>query len=325
MAATVASLALLCGSSVAQNDDRRLLEAIRNTPRLDLERSEFVFVPRLLATSSTVGRAVSCVAVDRRGYVYAIQVGVPNPIIAADPAGKVVASWGKDLFKIPHSIRIGPDGNVWAVDAESSMLYKFTPTGQRLLEISVGGQPATAPPRRNPPGPGAPLLGQFWGTTDVAFGAGGRVFVSDGYANNRILEYNATGRRVKEWGVKGTAPGEFNLPHAIAAAPNSDLYIADRENGRIQWLTSDGVYRGKWDIGGRLFSVVLGRENDLYFTVRPKQASLDTEGWLVRMDLKSGRLLGYIEAPTHLLSMAPDGALLVGSSDGTVQRYRPRR
>ena len=283
-----------------------------------------MFAPRLSATSSTVQRAVSCVAVDRRGYIYAIQRGVPNPVIVADPSGKVVASWGKGLFKIPHAVRVDPEGNIWTVDAEISILYKFTPAGRRLLQINVGGQPASAPPRLIAPGPGPPLVGNFWGTTDVAFGAGGHVFVSDGYANNRILEYDPTGHRVKEWGSKGTGPGEFNLPHAIAAAPNGDLYIADRENGRIQWLTSDGAYRGKWDIGGRLYSAALGRDNDLYFTVRPKRASVNTEGWLVRMDLKSGRLLGYIEAPTHLMSIAPDGTLFVGAGDGTVQRFRPR-
>ena len=266
-ACAVAALALLGSSLVAQNDDGHLLELIRTAPRLNMERTQFVFAPRLPATSQTVGRAVSCVAVDRRGYVYAIQRGVPNPVVVADPSGKVVASWGEGLFKIPHTVRVDPDGNVWTVDAESSMLYKFTPRGERLLEINVGGQPTSAPPRRNAPGPGAPLVGQFWGTTDVAFGAGGRVFVSDGYANNRILEYDATGRRVREWGTKGTGPGEFDLPHGIAAAPNGDLYIADRENGRIQWLTPDGGYRGKWDVGVRLFSVVMGGENDLYFTV----------------------------------------------------------
>jgi hypothetical protein len=211
-----AAAALLGSSLIAQDEDGRLLELIRTAPRLNLERTEFMFAPHLSATSSTVQRAVSCVAVDRRGYIYAIQRGVLNPVIVADPSGKVVASWGKGLFKIPHAVRVDPEGNIWTVDAEISILYKFTPAGRRLLQLNVGGQPATAPPRLIAPGPGPPLVGNFWGTTDVAFGAGGHVFVSDGYANNRILEYDPTGHRVKEWGTKGTGPGEFNLPHAIA-------------------------------------------------------------------------------------------------------------
>ena len=320
-----AVMALLSSQLIAQNDDAALLNLIRAAPPLNVQRTEFVYTPRLPATSPTVGRAVSCVAVDSRGDVYVIQRGVPNPVVVADPSGKLIASWGEGLFKIPHTIRIDPDGNVWTVDAESSMIRKFNPRGQRLLDISVGGQPTTAPPRRNPPGNGPPLVGQFWGTTDVAFGADGRVFVTDGYANNRILEYDANGRRVREWGAKGTGPGQFDLPHSIAVAANGDLYIADRENGRIQWFTSEGRFLGKWNFGGRLFSVVLGRENDLYFTVRPKAASADADGWLVRMDLKTGRILGRIESPTHLLSMASDGSLFVGGGDGTVQMYRQSR
>jgi DNA-binding beta-propeller fold protein YncE len=305
----------------AQDDDARLLEVIGAAPRLGLQRSELVLEPPLAATSASVGRPVSSVAVDRRGYVYVIQRGVPKPIVVADPTGKVVAAWGEGLFKIPHTIRVDPDGNVWTVDAESSMIYKFTPEGRQLLEISVGGQPTVAPPRRNILGAGPPLVGQFWGTTDVAF-SNGHVYLSDGYANNRILQYDAGGRRLREWGMKGTGPGEFDLPHALAVASNGDLYVADRENGRIQWFTADGRYLGKWDYGGRLFSVDFGQQNDLYFTVRAKQAPGDSEGWLVKVDAKTGHVLGRMESPVHSISSSMDGSLFVGTGAGTVHVFR---
>ena len=160
--------------AIAQNDDAKLLDVIVAAPKLNLQRAEFGFQPALAATSTDVLRSVSCVAVDRRGYVFVIQRGVLNPIIVADPAGKVVASWGENLFKIPHTIRVDPEGNVWTVDAESSIVYKFTPQGRQLLQINVGGQPTDAPPRRNPTGGGPALVGQFWGTTDIAFGPMGK-------------------------------------------------------------------------------------------------------------------------------------------------------
>jgi outer membrane protein assembly factor BamB len=298
------SVALLSNLvTVAQDDDARLLEVIGAAPRLGLQRPELVLEPLLAATSATVGRPVSSVDVDRRGYVYVIQRGVPKPIVVADPTGKVVASWGEGLFKIPHTIRVDPDGNVWTVDAESSMIYKFTPEGRQLLEISVGGQPTVAPPRRNVPGAGPPLVGQFWGTTDV-------------------LEYDASGGRLREWGMKGTGPGEFDLPHALAVASNGDLYVADRENGRIQWFAANGRYLGNWKYGGRLFSVAFGQQNDLYFTVRAKQAPGDAEGWLVRVDAKTGRVLGRIESPVHLISSSVDGSLFVGTGAGTVLVFK---
>ena len=308
--------------AIAQIEDAKLLDVIVAAPKLNLQRAEFGFRPALAATSTEVLRSVSCVAVDRRGYVFVIQRGVPNPIIVADPAGKVVASWGENLFKIPHTIRVDPEGNVWTVDAESSVVYKFTPQGGQLLQINVGGQPTVAPPRRNPIGGGPALVGQFWGTTDIAFGRNGQIYVSDGYANNRILEYRADGSKVREWGTKGLAPGEFDLPHSIAVAPNGDLYIADRENGRVQRFTPDGRYLGMWEYGGRLFSVASGTQDDLYLTIRSKLSPGDADGWLVRVDRNTGRVLGRIESPIHLLSSAPDGSLFIGTNNGTVVVFK---
>jgi outer membrane protein assembly factor BamB len=310
--------------AIAQNDDAKLLDEIVAAPKLNLQRAEFGFQPPLAATSTEVLRTVSCVAVDRRGYVYVTQRGVPNPIIVADPAGRVVASWGEHLFKIPHTIRIDSEGNEWTVDAESSIVYKFTTQGRQLLQINVGGQPTVAPPRRNPTGAGPPLVGQFLGATDIAFGHNGQIYVSDGYANNRILEYQADGTKVREWGKKGTAAGEFDLPHAVAVAPNGDLYIADRENGRVQRFTPDGRYMGKWDYGGRLFSVVFGTQDDVYLTVRSKQLAGDAYGWLVRVDAKTGRVLVRIESPVHLISSTPDGSVFVGANSGNVLVFKVR-
>src|SRR5262249_27118564 len=156
--------------------------------------------------------------------------------------GRVLRSWGKGLYKIPHSIRVDPQGNIWTTDAASSLVLKFTPQGKKLLEIAVGGQPAH---------PASP----FCGTTDIAFGPDGRMFVSDGSATASILEYTADGRRVREWGTPGTGPGQFHLPHGIAVDENGIVYVADRENGRIQRFDLEGHYLGEWSNLGKTFSL----------------------------------------------------------------------
>jgi hypothetical protein len=102
--------------AIAQNDDSKLLDVIVAAPKLNLQRAEFSFQPALAATSTEVLRSVSCVAVDRRGYVFVIQRGVPNPIIVADSAGKVVASWGENLFKIPHTIPARDYRSTWRTE-----------------------------------------------------------------------------------------------------------------------------------------------------------------------------------------------------------------
>ena len=63
----------------------------------------------------------------------------------------------------------------------------------QLLEVSVGDVPD---PCRN-----------FCGATDVAFAQNGHVLVSDGYRNARVIEYDAGGSKVREWGKRGPARG----------------------------------------------------------------------------------------------------------------------
>ena len=117
--------------------------------------------------------------------------------------------FGKGLYKVPHAIRLDPEGNVWTVDAGSSTVIKFSPKGTKLLEIDAGGLPG-------------PTLTAFCGTTDVAFAPKGWIFISDGYAKARILEYTADGKKVREWGSAGAGPGQFHLPHSIVVDENNN-------------------------------------------------------------------------------------------------------
>ena len=76
-------------------------------------------------------------------------------------------------------------------------------------------------------------LPNFCSTTDIAFAPNGHLFISDGYANARILEYTPDGKKVREWRSRGTRPGQFYIPHSIQIDENNIIYVADRENGRI--------------------------------------------------------------------------------------------
>src|ERR1700722_15518645 len=132
---------------------------------------------------------ISWVDVDRKGSIYLLQRGEKaDPVVVIDRDGRVLRSWGKGLYKNPHSIRIDPAGNVWTTDAESSTILKFTPEGKKLLQIEGGEQP---PVRRS----------HFVGTTHIAFGTHGRLFIADGFGHARIPEYSPAGKRVREWGT----------------------------------------------------------------------------------------------------------------------------
>jgi sugar lactone lactonase YvrE len=283
-------------------------DLMRASPRLPLESTELKVEPPSAGWSLEM---VSSVAVDRAGSIYLLQRGLKaDPVVVVDRNGRVLRSWGKGLYKIPHSIRIDPAGNIWTVDAASSVIHKFTPQGKDLLKIDVGGLPA------------APKS-EFCGTTDIAFGPGGRLFISDGYANARILEYTAKGKRVREWGSPGTGPGQFHLPHGIAIDAKNILYVADRENGRIQRFSLDGRYLGEWNRLGKTFSLKITPNGDLWIGTQPRDAPNGKEGWLVRVNRADGGIVGVVPSDgTHSIEVNAQGQPLTGARPDHVLWFR---
>jgi len=240
---------------------------------------------------------VSWVAADGN-LTYLLQRGEnADPVVVLDREGNVVRSWGKGLYATPHAIRIGPEGNIWTADAKNSMVIKFSPLGEILMEISVGGQPEDC-------------RGAFCGTSDVAFGPNGRIFIADGYRNARILEYTADGKKVREWGSAGNGPGQFRLPHSIAI-DDGIIYIADRENGRIQRFDLDGNFLGEWTKYGKTFGLQL-TPGAIWLATQHSNERNMSPGWLMKIDRATGDLLGYVEVTgVHGMAVLDDGELMV--------------
>jgi DNA-binding beta-propeller fold protein YncE len=295
--------------SPEQRADTKALRALANSiPLLPVERIELKVNPPM----TLVG--YSAAAADKRGNIYVIHRPTdPNvdPVIVLDAKGNLLRSWGKGMYTMPHSIRIDPQGNVWTVDARTSMIFKFTPEGKKLLEISVGDIPDASRP--------------FCGATDVTFAANGHIYVSDGYCNARFIEYSADGKKLREWGKiatvpieafrsrpERTGPGEFNLAHDISIGRDGILYVADRENGRLQWFDKDGKYLGEKKFGGQLFSVAHSPAGGLYVGTQPRGVPFGEDAFIFKFDPKTGKILGKIAAPAHQLSVALDGTLLPG-------------
>lgn len=288
-----------------------LRSILEKAPRLPLERTDL----KAIAPSEGWGMGmVSWVSADRNGLTYLLQRGdKADPVVVLDRNGKVVRSWGKGMYVMPHAIRIDPQGNVWTTDAASSMVIKFSPEGKKLLEISVGGQPT-------------PCRNNFCGTTDVAFAPNGHIFISDGYANARILEYLPDGKKVREWGSAGSGPGQFRLPHSIAVDEKGVVFVADRENGRVQRFTMDGMYLGEWASYGKTFSLKLQPGAIWLATQQRNQPNL-SPGWLIKLDRDTGKVLGYVEVTgVHGMEAWDNGELLVGPGPGSSpQMFRKPR
>jgi hypothetical protein len=177
--------------------------------------------------------AMSGVAADASNNIWTLNRG-RLPIQIYRPAGALVRSWGEgDVFRNPHQLRFDKQGNVWVADNGYHTVSKYTPDGKLLLTLGTKNQPGTDDKTFNQP-------------TDLVVVPSGDVFIADGYVNSRVVHYDRNGKFVKAWGKLGTAPGDFSLPHGIAADSKGRLYVVDRNNARVQVFEQSGKFLSEW-------------------------------------------------------------------------------
>ena len=126
---------------------------------------------------------------------------------------------------------------IWVADIGNHVVMRFTPEGKLLKMLGTYGEYGTDRTHLNEP-------------TDMVITPRGEMFVSDGYGNSRVVHFDAGGKFVKAWGTLGTRPGQFSLPHAVALDSKGKLYVADRNNARIQVFSPEGESLDTWPIRG---------------------------------------------------------------------------
>jgi DNA-binding beta-propeller fold protein YncE len=177
---------------------------------------------------------VAGVAVDDSDRVYVFSRSA-HPVTMFATDGKYLGSWGAGIFGRPHGIDIGPDGSVYLTDDGDHTVRKFTPDGQLLMQLGIAGHPSEY------------MSGKpFNRCTHTALSPAGDIYVSDGYHNHSMHKFTASGEWRCSWGGSGVGPGEFNLPHNIGCDTEGRVYVADRENHRVQVFDEDGTYIREW-------------------------------------------------------------------------------
>jgi DNA-binding beta-propeller fold protein YncE len=206
---------------------------------------------------------VAAVAVDSRDRVYVFNRG-DHPVLVFDLGGTLLDSWGEGLFVRPHGLTIGPDDSVFCTDDLGQVVYKFSPDGRMLLTLGAKGMPsdtgATSIDFRTITHGGPP----FHYPTNLAFSPDGDLYVTDGYGNARVHRFAADGRLLCSWGEPGKDPGQFRVPHGIAVDQNGTVFVADRENSRIQLFDPIGRYLSEWTDVARPSQVFIDRTGDVY-------------------------------------------------------------
>lgn len=274
--------------------------------------------------------------------VKTMQMSSLPTIYKFDPSGKVLASFGQGLLVFPHGIHVDRDGNVWVTDGQDNaprpapspaaggagaagapgaqpapaagrgggqaggaasrsgplpggtighQVFKFSPEGKLLLTLGKAG--------------GAAEPDYFYQPNDVLVAPNGDIFVAEGHggANARIFKFSKDGKLIKTFGKKGSGPGEFEQPHALAMDSQGRLFVGDRSNNRVQILDQEGKFIAEWKQFSRPSGLFIDKNDILYSADSESESvSRNHDGWKrgIRVgSAKDGKITAFIPDPTE--------------------------
>jgi sugar lactone lactonase YvrE len=198
-----------------------------------------------------------------------------DPVLKFDASGKLVKSFGAGMFILPHGIHVDRDGNVWVTDGiggngKGHQVIKFSPDGKVLMKLGKAGVAGSGPDEFNAP-------------SAVYVAPDGDIFVADGHGGNtnaRIVKFSPDGKFIKTWGKKGSAQGEFDIPHTLAMDSHGRLFVGDRQNNRIEIFDQDGKFIDQWFQFSRPSGVFIDKHDVIYVADSESESvSKNHDGW----------------------------------------------
>jgi hypothetical protein len=193
------------------------------------------------------------------------------PVMVFDTAGSFIKAWGGVAtgYEWPereHGIYIDDQGFVWITGnncptnglpglkrVADDQVLKFTQAGKFVMQIGRSNQSTGNADTRN-----VHRAADVW-----VYPRTHEIFVADGYGNHRVVVFDVnTGAFKRMWGAfankpmdddhcevvtpqsfpDGPGPQNFSTVHAIRVAKDGTVYVADRENRRVQSFTPDGTF-----------------------------------------------------------------------------------
>jgi DNA-binding beta-propeller fold protein YncE len=222
---------------------KRLLSAIgvavlitsldAQSPRLSTSNWEAVSWGRL--PTGLEWEAASQISTSPDGHIVVLRRAAPFFVVLT-PEGDVVRTWGENLFRVAHGLRIDRRGFLWVTDNADNFVQKYSADGK--LQLTLGQRGVAG---------GNDSKTAFDGPADVFVLPDGDILVADGYRNSRIVRFSGDGTfRGIIGGTKGSEPGQFNVPHALVVDSRGRVIVADAENSRIQVFDQSGKFLEQW-------------------------------------------------------------------------------
>lgn len=250
-------------------------------------------------------------------------------VMVFDHNGNIVEDWSQydNMWGRPHDVEISPydpDKNVWIVDADNHFVTKFTHDGKKqLFTLGTPGVPGTDD-------------SHFARPTFLTFMDKDTMYLADGYDGTRVIKYDMDGKKLLQWGQKGTPPNEmrpgyFNSVHGIAVDPTTRrVYVNDRNNGRVQVFDENGKFLDQWNFGPRppmnIHTIWVGRDHKLWAADQGgnKMLQYDPEGHFLYAWGTYGTCQGCLWG-VHGFAVDKDGNLYTAEvRAGRVQKFTPR-
>ena len=257
--AALIGLAVITGMAVArQTTPGSDPKAGQDLTLPDLPNSYHMTANYVTMPAGRVLGSTNAINIDAQGHIWVFErCGVNSctgsqldPMLEFDASGKFIKGWGAGKFVFPHGIIFAPDGNMWVIDAgveegkKGSQIFKYTPDGKLLLSLGRPGIRAKAD---------SPDL--FNEPSDLAIAPNGDLYVADGHiakeSNGRIVHLDPNGKFIEYFGTKGSGPGQFDCPHSIALDSKGRIFVADRNNNRVEILSPHGQFIAEWRQFGR--------------------------------------------------------------------------
>jgi sugar lactone lactonase YvrE len=217
--------------------------------------------------------------------------------------GQFVKSFGNEgLFESAHSVTIDAQGFLWVTDSAAHVVHKIGPEGRLLMTLGKKGVAGDNTSRD--------LFNQ---PNHVAIAPNGDIYVSDGYVNARVVHFASNGQFIRViGGVKGSQPGQLQLPHGVALDSRGRLLVNDSDNKRVSVFDKDGKFVETWPYPSR-GGIAVAADDTVYVS--------DVNVGIVNI-VKNGKLIDSVSADrAHGMGIDTDGAIYVsGASRMTVTK-----
>jgi len=247
-----------------------------------------------------------------------------------DRTGKLVREIGQGVYGFlqAQQVRVDRQDNIWVVDQMSNQVIKFDPNGRVQMIFGRKPEAMRVPnlplstltdtyalvPRQGKPTPagrgagpnaqpGSAAPGEnFNRPTDVAWDSKGNIYVADGYGNSRVAKYDPNGKWLANWGSTGMANGQFRVVKGIVIDAADNVYVADRDNRRIQVFDTEGTFKTQFRNVGSPWAICItpAPRQFLYVSNSNPPNNLDYDGEIIKMTL-DGRIVGKFGRAGKLL------------------------